>query len=127
MITDPKHDIQVSVKSYFIKEQSDPESGLYVFAYKVNIENKGSVPAQLISRHWVITDADGNTQEVKGEGVIGEQPHLNPGDNFEYTSGTHMDTPVGQMQGTYQMVADDGFKFDADIPAFTLAFPRALH
>jgi len=85
------------------------------------------VAAKLLSRHWVITDSDGNTQEVTGEGVIGEQPYLNPGDSFEYTSGTHMDTPVGSMYGTYQMIADDGVNFDADIPVFTLALPSVLH
>lgn len=127
MTTDPKHDIQVTVKSYYIKEQSDPDRELYVFAYTVNIENKGSIAAKLISRHWIITDADGKKQEVKGEGVIGEQPHLSPGASFEYTSGTHMDTPVGSMYGTYQMIADDGVNFDADIPAFTLALPKTLH
>ncbi|MCK4711037.1 MAG: Co2+/Mg2+ efflux protein ApaG [Gammaproteobacteria bacterium] len=127
MSTDPKHDIQVSVQSYYIKEQSDPDAQHYVFAYKVNIQNKGSVAAKLLSRHWIITDSEGKTQEVSGEGVIGEQPYLAPGDNFEYTSGTHMDTPVGRMHGSYQMIADDGVRFDADIPAFTLAFPKALH
>jgi len=127
MTTDPKHDIQVSVQSYYIKEQSSPEHDHYVFAYTVNILNKGSVAAKLLSRHWIITDSDGNTQEVTGEGVIGEQPHLNPGDSFEYTSGTQMETPVGSMSGTYQMIADDGVNFDADIPVFTLALPSALH
>lgn len=127
MTTDPKHDIQVTVKSYYIKEQSDPDRDLYVFAYTVNIENKGSIAAKLISRHWVITDADGKKQEVRGEGVIGEQPYLSPGESFEYTSGTHMDMPVGSMYGTYQMIADDGVNFDADIPAFTLALPKTLH
>jgi len=127
MTTDPKHDIQVSVQSYYIKEQSEPDAQHYVFAYKVNIKNKGSVAAKLLSRHWIITDAEGNTQEVTGEGVIGEQPHLGPGDTFEYTSGTQMETPIGSMHGSYQMIADDGVTFDADIPAFTLAFPRALH
>lgn len=127
MTTDSKHDIQVTVKSFYIKEQSDPDRAHYVFAYTVNIENKGSVAAKLISRHWVITDADGKKQEVKGEGVIGEQPHLSPGASFEYTSGTHMDTPVGSMYGSYQMIADDGVNFDADIPAFTLALPKTLH
>ena len=127
MTTDSKHDIQVSVQSYYIKEQSSPDDNHYVFAYKVNIHNKGSVAAKLLSRHWVITDSDGNTQEVTGEGVIGEQPYLNPGDSFEYTSGTHMDTPVGSMYGTYQMIADDGVNFDADIPVFTLALPSVLH
>lgn len=127
MTTDPKHDIQVNVQSYYIKEQSNPADNLYVFAYTVNIHNKGSVPAKLLTRHWIITDSDGNTQEVTGEGVIGEQPYIQPGDSFEYTSGTHMETPVGSMHGSYQMIADDGVNFDAEIPAFTLALPSALH
>ncbi|MDH5393145.1 MAG: Co2+/Mg2+ efflux protein ApaG [Gammaproteobacteria bacterium] len=127
MSADPKHEIKVSVQSFYIKEQSSPEDDQYVFAYKVNIHNTGTVAAKLISRHWIITDSDGKTQEVSGEGVIGEQPYLSPGDHFEYTSGTHMDTPVGSMQGSYQMLADDGVKFDAEIPAFSLALPTALH
>ncbi|MDH5517515.1 MAG: Co2+/Mg2+ efflux protein ApaG [Gammaproteobacteria bacterium] len=127
MPAEPKHEIKVSVQSYYIKEQSSPEDSLYVFAYTVNIHNTGTVAAQLISRHWIITDSDGKVQEVSGDGVIGEQPHLAPGDQFEYTSGTQMDTPVGTMQGSYQMLADDGVKFDAEIPAFSLALPSALH
>ncbi len=125
--TDPRHDIRVSVQSYYISEQSNPDDNHYVFAYTVNIHNNGSVPAKLLSRHWIITDSDGKTQEVTGEGVIGEQPHIQPGDSFEYTSGTHMETPVGSMHGSYQMMADDGVNFDAEIPAFTLALPSALH
>lgn len=127
MTTDTKHDIQVSVQSFYIREQSNPESNQYVFAYTVNIHNNGNVPAKLLSRHWVITDSDGNTQEVTGKGVIGEQPYIQPGDSFEYTSGTNMETPVGSMHGSYQMVADDGVNFSAEIPAFTLAMPSALH
>lgn len=127
MNTDTKHDIQVNVKSFYIKEQSNPAENHYVFAYTVNIQNNGSVAARLLSRHWIITDSDGKTHEVTGEGVIGEQPYLSPGDTFEYTSGTHMQTPVGSMHGSYQMIADDGVNFDADIPAFTLAMPSALH
>jgi len=127
MTTDPKHDIKVTVQSFYIKEQSNPEEDHYVFAYTVNIKNTGTVAAKLLTRHWIITDSDGKTQEVAGEGVIGEQPYLGPGDNFEYTSGTHMDTPVGSMHGSYQMIADDGVQFDAEIPAFTLALPSALH
>lgn len=127
MTSDLKHDIKVSVQSFYIKEQSNPEADHYVFAYTVNIHNQGTIPAKLLSRHWIITDSNGKTQEVKGDGVIGEQPYLKPGDSFEYTSGTHMDTPVGSMHGSYQMVADDGVNFDAEIPAFTLALPSALH
>jgi ApaG protein len=98
-----------------------------VFAYTITIANTGTVAAQLISRHWIITDAENVTQEVKGLGVVGEQPLLRPGESFEYTSGTAMATPVGTMRGTYQMVAEDGNKFDAEIPVFTLSMPRVLH
>ena len=89
--------------------------------------NQGSVPAKLLTRHWIISDAEGRTQEVRGEGVIGEQPHLQPGEGFRYTSGTILDTPVGVMHGTYQMLADDGERFDAEISPFRLANPRLLH
>ncbi len=98
-----------------------------MFAYTVTITNAGTVSAQLISRHWVITDAQNVVQEVKGLGVVGEQPLLRPGESFEYTSGTAMATPVGTMRGSYQMVAEDGNKFDAEISAFTLTMPRVLH
>lgn len=127
MSAEPKHEIKVSVQSFYIKEQSMPEEDLYVFAYTINIRNTGTVAAKLISRHWIITDSDGKTQEVSGDGVVGEQPHLGPGDHFEYTSGTQMDTPVGSMHGSYQMLADDGVRFEAEIPAFSLALPSALH
>jgi ApaG protein len=85
------------------------------------------VPAQLLTRHWIITDANNKVQEVKGEGVVGEQPHLKPGEQFRYTSGTMLETPVGSMKGSYQMIADDGVEFDAEIPVFTLSIPRTLH
>ncbi|VAW76844.1 ApaG protein [hydrothermal vent metagenome] len=126
MATD-SYDIKINVETRYIEEQSYPDQERYVFAYTITIENCGKVPAQLLRRHWVITDANNRTQEVKGEGVIGEQPHLKPGENFRYTSGTMLETPVGSMRGSYQMVADDGVEFDADIPAFTLAIPRTLH
>lgn len=126
MATD-SYDIKINVETRYIEEQSHPDQERYVFAYTITIENCGKVPAQLLRRHWVITDANNRTQEVKGEGVIGEQPHLKPGENFRYTSGTMLETPVGSMRGSYQMVADDGVEFDADIPAFTLAIPRTLH
>lgn len=119
--------IDVSVNTAFLADQSDPSADRYVFAYTITIANTGTVAAQLISRHWIITDAEDVTQEVKGLGVVGEQPLLRPGESFEYTSGTAMATPVGTMRGTYQMVAEDGKKFDADIPAFTLSMPRVLH
>ena len=122
-----KHDITVSARTAFIPDQSDVGKRRYVFAYTITITNTGSVGAQLLSRHWIITDADSQIQEVKGEGVVGEQPFLRPKESFEYTSGTAIATPVGTMRGTYQMVGEDGVKFDAAIPEFTLAIPRVLH
>ncbi len=122
-----KHQIQVSVKTSYLPAQSAPDQNRYVFAYTVTITNAGEVPAKLVTRHWVITDSNNRIQEVRGEGVVGEQPHLEPGTSFEYTSGTVLETPVGVMHGSYQMVADDGTSFDAEIPAFTLSTPRTLH
>jgi len=122
-----KYQISVSVNTAYLAEQSDPSADRYVFAYTITIANSGTVSAQLISRHWIITDAENVTQEVKGLGVVGEQPLLRPGESFEYTSGTAMATPVGTMRGTYQMVAEDGNKFEAEIPQFTLSMPRVLH
>ena len=122
-----KYHISVNVNTAYLADQSDPASDRYVFAYTISISNAGTVSAQLISRHWIITDAENVTQEVKGLGVVGEQPLLRPGESFEYTSGTAMATPVGTMRGSYQMVAEDGNKFDAEIPSFTLSMPRVLH
>jgi ApaG protein len=122
-----KYQITINVNTAYLAEQSDPSADRYVFAYTISIANTGTVSAQLISRHWIITDAENVTQEVKGLGVVGEQPLLRPGESFEYTSGTAMATPVGTMRGTYQMVAEDGNKFDAEIPVFTLSMPRVLH
>ncbi len=122
-----KYQISINVDTAYLAEQSDPSADRYVFAYTVTISNTGTVSAQLISRHWIITDAENVTQEVKGLGVVGEQPLLRPGESFEYTSGTAMATPVGTMRGSYQMVAEDGNKFDAEIPVFTLSMPRVLH
>lgn len=119
------HSIDVSVDSAFI--EADEKQNKFVFAYTVTIHNTGLVPARLVTRHWIITDSNGKTQEVKGEGVVGEQPYLRPGEAFQYTSGTMLETPVGTMQGSYQMVTDDGTKFDAEINPFTLAAPRILH
>lgn len=127
MATDKKHEISVSTRTIYIPDQSDPDSSRYVFAYTINIKNTGSVAAQLISRHWVITDANDLVQEVRGLGVIGEQPLLKPDESFEYTSGAAIATPVGTMRGSYQMVAEDGVQFDAPIPEFTLSVPRVLH
>jgi ApaG protein len=126
-MSDPSHRISVQVDTTYIAAQSDPDQGRYVFAYTVTIQNEGSVPARLVTRHWIITDSNGRTQEVRGEGVVGEQPYLRPGEGFQYTSGTMIDTPVGTMRGSYQMVADDGTEFDAPIESFTLSVPRVLH
>lgn len=119
--------IEVAVKTHYIDAQSAPDQDRYVFAYTVTIRNTGRLAAKLLTRHWIINDANGNVQEVHGEGVVGEQPYLRPGETFEYTSGTVIETPVGSMEGSYQMLTDDGTPFDADIPAFTLSRPNALH
>ncbi len=121
------YECTVKVEATFIPEQSDIAHNRYVFSYHVTITNTGNVTAQLISRHWIITEADGQVQEVKGLGVVGEQPLLKPGGNFEYTSGTVINTPMGKMHGTYQMVAEDGTRFEAEIPVFVLNMPRVLH
>jgi len=126
-MSDRSHDIQVSARTAFIPEQSDLENSRYVFAYTITITNAGNVPAQLVSRHWIITDANNQVQEVRGLGVVGEQPLLRPNESFQYTSGTAIATPVGTMRGSYQMVAEDGAQFDAPIPEFTLSMPRVLH
>ena len=122
-----KYDVGVSTQTQYIPDQSDEGGERFVFSYTITIRNAGSVPAQLISRHWIITDARNQTQEVRGLGVVGAQPLLKPGESFEYTSGTAIATPVGTMRGSYQMVAEDGTQFDAPIPEFTLSVPRVLH
>ena len=122
-----KYDIKVTAQSFFLPDQSDEENDQYVFAYTIRIENVGQVSAQVISRYWLITDADNQVQEVRGMGVVGEQPMLKPGEHFEYTSGSSINTIVGTMRGTYQMLAEDGTKFVAVIPEFTLSVPRVLH
>jgi ApaG protein len=119
--------IRVEVRSEFRADRSAPAAGRFLFTYTVRIANEGREPAQLASRHWVITDANGKVLEVKGLGVVGQQPMLKPGESFEYTSGTHLETAVGTMHGTYQMIAEDGRHFDAPIPSFTLSVPRVLH
>ena len=121
------YNTQVEVQTSYISEQSDPEENRFVFAYTITISNEGLVPAKLLTRHWIITNADGKVEEVEGEGVVGEQPYLNPGEQFQYTSGTVLETPVGSMHGTYQMIADDGVEFEAEIPVFTLSVPNTLH
>ncbi len=120
-------DIRIQVVTSYIDDQSEPDSDRYVFAYTITITNEGDVAAKLISRHWVITDANGKVQEVSGDGVVGEQPHLRPGEEFRYSSAAVLETPVGAMQGLYRMQAEDGVDFDAPIAAFTLAVPGLLH
>jgi len=120
-------DIRIQVVTDYVDEQSEPEADRYVFSYTITIANIGELPARLISRHWVITDANGKVQEVTGDGVVGEQPHLNPGEEFRYSSGAVLETPVGAMQGLYRMEADNGVNFDAPIAPFTLAVPGVLH
>ncbi len=127
MTEDSAYTIEVQVQARFIADQSEPQANRYVFAYTVQLRNAGRVPARLLTRHWMITDANGRVQEVRGDGVIGEQPWMRPGDRFEYTSGAVLETPVGTMAGSYQMLADDGICFDAPIPTFTLSIPRTLH
>jgi ApaG protein len=122
-----RHAIRVESQVTFVPAQSDPAGGRYVFAYTMTITNIGTVTAQLVSRHWIITDANNQVQEVKGDGVIGEQPVLRPEQSFQYTSGAAIATPVGTMRGSYQMVSEDGVKFEAPIPEFALAMPRTLH
>ncbi len=126
-MTDVRHRIRVEVETSYLDEQSDPHEHRYVFAYTITIRNDGPTPARLLTRHWVITDANGKVQEVRGDGVVGEQPYLEPGQGFRYSSGAVIETPVGAMQGSYQMVSDDGLPFDAPIPPFRLAIPGVLH
>jgi ApaG protein len=120
-------DIQIQVATDYVDDQSEPDADRYVFSYTITISNHGTVPATLMSRHWVITDANGKVQEVNGDGVVGEQPHLNPGEQFRYSSGAVLETPVGAMQGLYRMETDSGARFDAPIAPFTLAVPGLLH
>ena len=126
-MSDDLHKIDIEVRPAYIREQSDPANDHYVFSYTVTIRNNGKVAAKLMTRHWIITDGDGKVQEVKGDGVIGEQPHLKPGEGYQYTSGTFMSTPYGTMHGSYQMLADNGERFDAPIPPFRLSVPNTLH
>ena len=121
------NNIKVDVETRYIEDQSNPEQNYYVFAYTITIKNKGRQNAQLLTRHWVITDSNSKIQEVRGDGVVGEQPLLKPGEQFVYTSGTMLETAVGTMKGSYQMMADDGSHFDATIDEFVLSTPRVLH
>jgi len=120
-------DIRIDVATNYMDDQSEPDADRYVFAYTITISNNGGTPATLRSRHWIITDANGKVQEVNGDGVVGEQPHLKPGERFRYSSGAVLETPVGAMQGLYRMETDSGASFDAPIDPFTLAVPGLLH
>ena len=127
MGSERSHGIRVDVVTSYVEEQSNPGDGRFVFSYTITIRNEGDVPAKLLTRHWIITDANGKVQEVNGEGVVGEQPYLQPGEGFRYSSGAILETPVGAMQGSYRMVGDDGQHFDAPIAPFRLAMPGLLH
>lgn len=127
MGSERSHGIRVDVVTSYVEEQSNPGDGRFVFSYTITIRNEGDVPAKLLTRHWIITDANGKVQEVNGEGVVGEQPYLQPGEGFRYSSGAILETPVGAMHGSYRMVADDGQHFDAPIAPFRLAMPGLLH
>ena len=127
IVDNNKYDVSVNVSVKYIKEQSVPDDKRYVFAYTINILNNGNIRVKLLSRHWLITDADGKVQEVRGPGVVGKHPDLKPGEDFTYTSGTVIETPVGSMQGSYQMEASDGTVFDAEISPFSLANPDLIH
>ena len=122
-----RYRMQVTVETEYLPDQSDEDGQRWVFAYHIRILNRGAVTARLLTRHWVITDGEDRVQEVHGEGVIGEQPHIAPGQTFSYTSGAILETEVGSMRGSYQMIGEDGTHFDAEIPMFTLAVPHALH
>jgi ApaG protein len=124
---DKQHCVCVEVETSYLEDQSEPRNQRFVFGYTITIRNDGKVPAKLLRRHWIITDANGRKQEVRGDGVVGEQPHLQPGQGFRYSSGAIIETPVGAMQGTYHMIGDDGQQFEAPIPAFRLAMPGVLH
>jgi ApaG protein len=127
MAQDKHYAVLVTPQVQYIADQSDERAGRFVFAYTITIRNTGTATAQLISRHWIITDSQGLVQEVRGLGVVGAQPVLRPGESHQYSSGTAIATPVGTMRGTYQMVAEDGTRFEAAIPEFTLSVPRVLH
>ncbi len=127
MQTDVSEGIQIDVETLYVESESDPQKNRFVFAYTITIRNVGETPARLMTRHWVIRDANGKVQEVQGDGVVGEQPHLKPGEGFQYTSGTMLETSMGTMGGSYQMVTDDGSVFKAPIEDFLLSAPRTLH
>ncbi|MCK9489604.1 MAG: Co2+/Mg2+ efflux protein ApaG [Xanthomonadales bacterium] len=127
MPDEPAYALEIQARAQFLDDQSKPEDDRYVFAYTISIVNTGNVPARLLGRHWVIVDANGKVEEVRGDGVVGEQPWMRPGDRYEYTSGAVLETAIGTMHGSYRMLADDGTEFDAKIPRFSLSVPRTLH
>ena len=122
-----KYDFSISAETEYITDQSSPDIDRYVFAYTITVKNTGDIAATLLRRHWLITDANCKVQEVRGEGVVGEQPHIPPGESYKYTSAAVLETPVGCMQGSYEMIADDGVEFDTPIPVFNLSTPNTLH
>jgi ApaG protein len=122
-MSSPENKISVEVETSYVDEQSDPNERRYVFSYTITIRNEGAVPARLLTRHWIITHGNGKVQEVRGDGVVGEQPHLKPGQGFRYSSGAVLETPVGAMQGSYEMIDDEGQRFDVPIRPFRLAMP----
>jgi len=126
-VIDVSEAIQIDVETLYVESESDPDNNRFVFAYTITIRNVGDTPARLMTRHWVIRDGNGKVQEVQGDGVVGEQPHLKPGEGFQYTSGTMLETSIGTMGGSYQMVTDDGAEFKAPIEDFLLSTPRTLH
>jgi len=121
------HEIEITVETAYIPEQSIPDDNRFVFAYTITITNTGDLASKLLRRNWLITDANNKVQEVHGDGVVGEQPYLHPGESFRYTSGTILETPVGCMEGSYELITDDGAEFDAPIPIFRLSMPNTLH
>jgi ApaG protein len=127
VMSDSNYSITIDPTPFYLVDQSDPAKDHYTFAYHINIINTGDIAVQLLSRHWIITDANGHVEEVRGDGVIGKQPNLAPGESFQYTSGTHFKTPVGTMHGSYQFIAADGVRFDAPVPRFTCSAKRVLH
>jgi ApaG protein len=127
MTDQDSHNILVDVNTRFLQGESDPVKARYVFSYTITLRNEGTVAAKLLKRHWLITDANGKVQEVHGDGVVGEYPYLQPGDNYEYTSGTILETPVGSMEGSYLMEADDGNAFKAPVAPFRLAVPGVVN
>ena len=124
---DHSGEIRIEVQSAYLADQSEPEEGRYLFSYTITIHNDGALPAQLLTRRWLITDANGKVQEVRGDGVVGEQPRIAPGKMHRYSSGAVLETPVGTMEGSYGMVSDEGVGFDATIPVFRLAVPGILN